>query len=845
MLALPGLDANGDGKIQCTEAANYTDAIDVSHKGITDLTGIQAFVNIGYLDCSGNSLTSLDVSSNPLLMYLNCDSNSLTHLDVSANAALQYLDCSANQIYDLGFVTNRQLLFLDCRHNSLMSLNVQNGNNTNFLGFYADHNPLLNCIQVDNVSFSQANWPNIDASAHYRTYCVPCIVNIPDTNFKARLLTGQAGSVVDLNGDGVIQCAEATAVTGYIDLNSQGIYDLTGIEAFTNITMLNCDGNQLTSLDLSANTALWYLEFRDNPLTSVNISNGHNNLITYYDARWLPYLSCIQVDNAAYFSATWGYMTDSAVSYSAHCDPRLIWIGVHNTQWSDTLNWSTHHVPLATDNVIIPPGTPYSPFVFSPAPCNGIIIYNGAVLTIAAGGALTLNGTLINNSGTAGLVIKSNASGTGSLLHNTSNVDATVESFMPTLNEYHFVSSPITAALSMVFHYAWLYEWMEPTQLWHNIVPVNIPIIPMRGYSLILLNDSGNPSTAPNNPVIYRGSLNNGSIGVHNNLTNTNGVDATLEGYNLMGNPYPSAIDWDAASGWTKTDMDNAIYFFKGNQYASYVNGAGINGGTRYIPAMQGFFVRKDQSSFGTGTLKMDNDVRVLNTTAFYKTTNPNTLRLKVDGNTFSDETVIRFDPLATGGFDRESDAYKMFGYMEVPQLYTELSDGTLTSINTLPDITDSTIVPLLLRTGSNGSYSITASEISSFANNTSIILEDKKERTMQLLNSNPVYTFFSDTTDNVSRFLLRFYYNPQGIPNNNSDGTVVFSFNKTIFVNINEDNSDNAEMILYNIQGQELISRNIKGRQLNVIETNFSKGYYLVKIKSGNNIFVKKVYIN
>ena len=54
---------------------------------------------------------------------------------------------------------------------------------------------------------------------------------------------------------------------------------------------------------------------------------------------------------------------------------------------------------------------------------------------------------------------------------------------------------------------------------------------------------------------------------------------------NLVGNPYPSAIDWDASSGWTKTNIDNAIYFFKasgtdqyGGTYSSYVNGVSSDG---------------------------------------------------------------------------------------------------------------------------------------------------------------------------------------------------------------------------------------------------------------------------
>ena len=58
-------------------------------------------------------------------------------------------------------------------------------------------------------------------------------VTIPDANFKAALV---ADTEINTNGDGEIQCAEAAAWTGTIDVSSKTISDLTGIEAFTNIT---------------------------------------------------------------------------------------------------------------------------------------------------------------------------------------------------------------------------------------------------------------------------------------------------------------------------------------------------------------------------------------------------------------------------------------------------------------------------------------------------------------------------------------------------------------------------------------------------------------------------------
>ncbi len=64
-----GVDTNGDSIISPTEAEKIT-YLDVSGKGISDLSGIEAFVNLDTLDCCENQLTRLDLSNNILLKYL-------------------------------------------------------------------------------------------------------------------------------------------------------------------------------------------------------------------------------------------------------------------------------------------------------------------------------------------------------------------------------------------------------------------------------------------------------------------------------------------------------------------------------------------------------------------------------------------------------------------------------------------------------------------------------------------------------------------------------------------------------------------------------------------------------
>tara|TARA_B100000809_G_scaffold212419_1_gene216378 strand:- start:2482 stop:3975 length:1494 start_codon:yes stop_codon:yes gene_type:complete len=276
------INTNGDTEIQVSEASAFNGQIDCNNLSISDLTGIEAFTSLTELKCNNNSLTSLDVTQNTALTLLWCGNNPITSLDVAQNAALTVLWCEYNSLTNLDVTQNTALTLLDCAGNSLTSLNVANGNNSNMpnSNFYVVGNPNLTCIQVDNVAYSTTNWTYFDATASFSTNC-PCFVNIPDANFKAYLVGNTA---INTNGNTEIECSEASAFTGEVSCYSSFISDLTGIEAFTNITGLKCNDNQLTSLDVTQNTALTLLFCHYNQLTALDVTQN-TALITLYCYR--------------------------------------------------------------------------------------------------------------------------------------------------------------------------------------------------------------------------------------------------------------------------------------------------------------------------------------------------------------------------------------------------------------------------------------------------------------------------------------------------------------------------------------------------------------------------------
>jgi len=100
------------------------------------------------------------------------------------------------------------------------------------------------------------------------------IVNIPDVNFKNKLLAHNP--VIDTNSNGEIEVTEAEAVHFPLNVSSAvpAILDLTGIEAFVNIEAFNCSGNQIETLDLSTNILLLNLDCSFNAINEINLSQN-------------------------------------------------------------------------------------------------------------------------------------------------------------------------------------------------------------------------------------------------------------------------------------------------------------------------------------------------------------------------------------------------------------------------------------------------------------------------------------------------------------------------------------------------------------------------------------------
>ncbi|MEP3837438.1 MAG: T9SS type A sorting domain-containing protein [Algibacter sp.] len=288
--------------------------------GIQDLTGIEDFTALEELNCSINSLTSLDLSSNLALEYVFCEINDLTSINVCSNTALKWLICRSNNLISLNVTSNPALEVLICETNELTSLNVRsnhnlvrlrcgdnkleflnvkNGNNHNFdsdivIGFDASGNPDLSCILVDDAAYSNANWSFKDDTAFYDEYCLlPSLTYIPDDNFEQALINLGYDDVLD----NFVVSGNINNITNLDVSNSRfgnddfGIINLTGIEDFTSLVSLDCSYSNITSLDLSSNGLLETLFCNVNDLKSLNVACTPNLKTLNCDSNELTQLN--------------------------------------------------------------------------------------------------------------------------------------------------------------------------------------------------------------------------------------------------------------------------------------------------------------------------------------------------------------------------------------------------------------------------------------------------------------------------------------------------------------------------------------------------------------------------
>ena len=392
-------------------------------------------------------------------------------------------------------------------------------------------------------------------------------------------------------------------------------------------------------------------------------------------------------------------------------------------------------------------------------------------------GALTLtNGTFTNASNV--FTFKSTASATARIaaVPATANYvgNITMERFAPgpktgwaqlgtpiqgaTLAQWQddFATSGYTGATGSVAGFISVYTYNETTPGVFDAVGSYVPAtnvtnsIPVgKGFWLYLGTASVNTA---NITIDVTGQPTVGNFNFNPNYTNSgNPFD---DGFNLVANPYPSAIDWLSAS-WTKTNINNAIYMYQADngQYASFVGGVSTNGGSRFIASSQGFYI---QANAASPVLNITENAKTASNPVLIKDADPaNVLRIKINGDGVNDETVIHINEQATTNFDGNFDAKKMFSNDPSNPSISSINNNKDLSINTLPFSGTSMSIPVRVTVGNNGMYNLSWSGMEGFPQGSCFVIEDLDNGNKTTLEKDGIYYFNASVGFKAPRFVI------------------------------------------------------------------------------------------
>ncbi len=344
---------------------------------------------------------------------------------------------------------------------------------------------------------------------------------------------------------------------------------------------------------------------------------------------------------------------------------------------------------------------------------------------------------------------------------------------------------------------------------------VNESIVNGRGYFIYVSAGTYNIDV---DGAIFKG---NQSIPV----TYTNTSNPSADGRNLIANPYPSAINWDAA-GWTKTNMNNAVYVWNAalGQYASYINGVSTYGGSPIIPSSQAFYVIANAASpqlIATESVKTS-------TEGTFKS-NTEVAKIQLTNGIVEDETVLVFDEQDHCTFDGQRDALKMRSPLNhMPVLSTIDKQGNEYAINRM-NFEDGQEIYLIAYAPAGGVYAL---NFEGFGEGWELYHLLSGE--IQPIGRKSLYVDLSNSSSNEPGLIIR----RSVIPNLSTEESMMANCENgtlTLFGNFEE--GEKYQVSIFDASGH-LVDLTTTSAMVNQMQTavQLSKGVYFVQIVNNKN---------
>lgn len=491
---------------------------------------------------------------------------------------------------------------------------------------------------------------------------------------------------------------------------------------------------------------------------------------------------------------------------------------------------------------------------------KSITLNEGYTYTLASGYSLIVYENIINNSTPSSFIVQNNANLfqlNDFALPNEGEITVKRNSSEIFRLDYTMWSSPVTGSQTLKQFSPQtvdgrFYEYSTSTDIYSAINPLTTTFEPGNGYFIRSPNNHVT-NNGTNLPQVWQGSF----VGVPTNGEVNIALNNSGQGFNMVGNPYPTVISAEIFMGENIDNIEGTLYFWRrlndssgvgpfGSFYATYTEFGGTGSQTSddpngFIQVGQGFLVKALSSEliFNSG-MKVSNEFN----NQFFRFSNPTQIeKHRLWLNLTNDSGV--FSRILVGYAEEASDENDRFDGR-----YIDDSEVALTSLinneeytiqaKTLPFTVDDTI-PLGFKVVTAGEYTISLSKMDGlFEAGQVVYLEDTFESIIHNLSASD-YIFSADEGNFKNRFVLRFTNETMSIEEPlNVNNIAVFVRDNSI--HINTGNSEMQSLSVYDVQGRKLFTQDQVNTSEFTIDTLKKNNQVLIlKIKDQNNNLISK----
>ncbi len=600
-------------------------------------------------------------------------------------------------------------------------------------------------------------------------------------------------------------------------------YDTHKIEPNTNIMMYSVSNEEKYAINTHKDIV--YNEIKEVALGFYTGATGNHKLQLIELADFTENFSIELIDNEigtridlrkndvyTFDINTIGEDNDRFVLHFERVAPEIThWTGAVSSDWNNPENWDID-VPGENSEAIIQVADNY-PVIEDAQTCGKLTILPDAVVETTLGSSLNVK---------TDLIIKSDAAGSGILLDNgTLSVtgNSQFEKFIDA-NSEELISPPVANATEQDFANAAISIYDTESGTWKT-AEANTVFAAGNAVSL--------PQGGTSETVVFEGILNTGDI--------TLDLKAGTTGFNLIGNPYPSPIDWSLLDV-NGTNVGKAIYRWDDNLKNFKVNVNNIGNTGSGINTAEGFMVYVT----GDTQITLDNTLRVKEIDENIETADLFALTLVKTDNLeiITDEAFLHLSQTATDNFDLQEEALKLFSPNNIAD-HVYFKDNE--KMYAVLGINENSL-PAYVAAGFKGeegtNYTLTAG-IKSFTP-AYALLEDKIEETVTDILTGG-YSYIA-TTDDTERFILHFNNDIVGLPSKQLQNINIYAHQKTVYISTWNFETNVISAEIHNIMGQKIYSNNLSANSLNKIALNVPSGIYIVTIISDKAKQTRKVVI-